>query len=54
VTARELVAELDLRERLAAIADELELLDDRDVPATLLEALREDLDVLLAEPEAES
>ena len=49
-TAAELVAALELRERLAAIVDELELLDadETDVPRVLAQSLLEELDRLLA------
>lgn len=50
LSARELVEKLEMRERLAAIRDELDRLDaDVDVPRTLCEGLAEDLDALLAQ-----
>lgn len=50
VTAAELDRRLELRERLAAIVDELDRLDaDVDVPRTLAEGLLEELDELLGE-----
>jgi len=49
VTARQLVQELELRERLAAIVDELTTPDvDETMPLTLTDGLLEDLDRLLA------
>lgn len=44
VTAREFAERLELRERLAAIVDELRLLDadEADVPLALAEGLLED------------
>jgi hypothetical protein len=51
VTAQALAEQIELRERLAAIVDELELLDaDTDVPRTIAAGLLEDLDRLLAVP----
>ena len=46
MTARQLVAALELRERLAAIVDELRILDadQVDVPLTLAESLLEDIE----------
>jgi hypothetical protein len=50
VTARELAARLDLRERLQVLLAELDVLDaDVDVPRTLAEALLEDVEALIAE-----
>ena len=49
MTARQLVQELELRERLAAIVDELTTPDvDETMPLTLTDGLLEDLDRLLA------
>lgn len=50
---RELEERLDLRERLAAIVDELGQLDPDlvDVPATIAAGLLEELDLLLADEE---
>ncbi len=50
---RELAERLELVPRLQAIADELAVLDDADVPATLTEGLLEELERALA-AEAES
>ncbi len=51
MTAQALAEQIELRERLAAIVDELELLDaDTDVPRTIAAGLLEDLDRLLAVP----
>lgn len=48
MTAAELERRLEIRERLAAIVDELDRLDaDVDVPRTLAEGLLEELDELL-------
>jgi hypothetical protein len=49
VTVRQFLRALELRERLAAVADELDLLDaDTDVPKTIASGLLEDVDRLLA------
>jgi hypothetical protein len=49
VNAQELAERLELVPRLQAIADELRLLDDADVPATLTEGLLEELEQVLAD-----
>jgi hypothetical protein len=48
MTPRQFARALDLRERLAAIVDELDVVDaDVDVPRTIAEGLLEDVDSLL-------
>ena len=55
MTARDLIGRLELRERLAALVDELHVADgDLDVPTTLAEGLLEELDRLLEQERFQS
>lgn len=49
MTACELVARLELRERLAAIIDEIDRGEAEDVARTIAEGCLEELDAILAE-----
>ena len=49
MTARELIDRLEMRERLAAIIDEIDRGEAEDVARTIAEGLLEELDLFLAE-----
>ena len=49
MTARELIDRLEVRERLAAIIDEIDHGEAEDIARTIAEGLLDELDLLLAD-----